>query len=81
MKFQVEATPELRGNITPLAASIVRVMVKPYQQFLDQLRKDERVTKEELERIQQQVAEQGERLDQLVEDDLPRVKELLSGDD
>lgn len=81
MKFDVEATPGLSVNITPLAASIVRVMVKPYQQFLEQMLEDERVTKEEVERIQQQVIEQGERLEQLVGDELPRVKKLLSEND
>ena len=81
MKFEVEATPESGVNITPLAVSIVRVMVKPYQQFLAQMLKDERVTKEEMEQIERQVIEQGERLDELVEDELPRVKKILSEDD
>ena len=81
MKFEVEATPEPGVNITPLAVSIVRVMVKPYRQFLAQMLKDERVTKEEMEQIERQVIEQGERLDELVEDELPRVKKILSEDD
>ena len=80
MKFEVEATPERSVNITPVAASIVRVMVKPYQQFLTQMLKDDRVTKEEMAQIEQQVIEQGERLDELVEDELPRVKKFLSED-
>ena len=81
MKFEVEAKPELASISSPLAASIVRVMVKPYQQFLEQMLEDKRVTKEEMERVRQQVIEQGERLDQLVEDELPRVKKLLSRND
>ena len=80
MKFEVEATPENSVNITPLAASIVRVMMQPYQQFLAQMLKDERVTKEEMEQIDQQVIKRGERLDELVEDELPRVKKFLSED-
>ena len=80
MKYQVKATPELSINITPLAASIVRVMVTPYQQFLTRMLKDERVTKEEVEQVQQQVIDRGERLDELVAEELPRVKEALSED-
>ena len=81
MKFEVEATPELSVNITPLAVSIIRVMMKPYRQFLAQMLKDERVTKEEMEQIERQVIEQGERLGELVEDELPRVKKILSDGD
>ncbi len=81
MKFEVEATRRGSIDITPVAASILTVMMKPYNQFLDQMLRDERVTEKEVDELRQQVIARAERLDELVNDELPRMKEVLAGDD
>ena len=70
MKIQVESTRRQEIDITDIAASILKVMVKPYNDFLEQMLQEGRVTEAELSRLRGQVLERGDRFDELMEEEM-----------
>ena len=51
---------EIETDITPVVTSILKVYLKPYNDLLGQMLKDGRVTKEELNRLKQQIRDLGQ---------------------
>ena len=78
MEIPVESEVVNRIDFTPIAIAIVKVMLKPYNDLLDQLLEDGRVTQAELDQLREQMREQGKRLDELLPDEISRAKASLS---
>ncbi len=72
MKIPVESTLRQEVDITEIAVSILKVMVKPYNDLLEQMLKDGRVTEAELGRLHNQFLERGDRFDELLKEEMAR---------
>ena len=70
MKIKLTPTVHQEIDITEITLSVLKVMIKPYNDFLKQMLKDGRVTEAELERLRKQFSERGDRFDELVEEEM-----------
>lgn len=61
---------EVRIDMAPYVAAITRVLVEPYQTFIEKLRADGRLTLEEVEALRKEILERGEQLPELVQAEL-----------
>ena len=67
MRIPLDYVPE---SVT----SILLAFTKPYNDLLIQLLEDGRLTREDLDRLRQQIREQGDRLGDILQEDLARAR-------
>ena len=59
-------------DLTTAVTSVLKVMVRPYNDLLAQMAEDGRLKPEETDQLRRRIHEQGDRLGELVREDLAR---------